>query len=78
MNNSARALQDLLQRQRDYAVAAHMIQSLNVRSIRLMTNNPAKVQQLQGYGVQVHGRIPTSSLPTITIASTWSIRISFR
>jgi GTP cyclohydrolase II len=23
-----------------------------------MTNNPAKVQQLQGYGVQVHGRIP--------------------
>jgi len=44
--------------ERDYAVAAHMIQSLNVRSIRLMTNNPAKVQQLQGYGVQVHGRIP--------------------
>ena len=35
-----------------------MIQSLTVRSIRLMTNNPAKVEQLQGHGVQVRGRLP--------------------
>lgn len=44
--------------ERDYAVAAHMIQSLCVRSIRLMTNNPSKVAQLTQYGVDVAGRIP--------------------
>ncbi len=44
--------------ERDYAVAAHMILSLDVRSIRLMTNNPAKISQLTRYGVRVEGRIP--------------------
>lgn len=44
--------------ERDYAVAAHMIHSLNLRSIRLMTNNPAKLEQLRTQGVQVSGRIP--------------------
>jgi GTP cyclohydrolase II len=44
--------------ERDYAVAAHMIRSLDVRSIRLMTNNPAKISQLTRYGVRVDGRIP--------------------
>src|SRR5512143_1717734 len=32
---------------RDYAIAAHMLASLNVSSIRLMTNNPEKVRQLE-------------------------------
>ena len=44
--------------ERDYAVAAHMIRSLTVRSIQLMTNNPSKVRQLTQYGVNVAGRIP--------------------
>ncbi len=44
--------------ERDYAVAAHMIASLDVRSIRLMTNNPSKISQLTQYGVRVTGRIP--------------------
>jgi GTP cyclohydrolase II len=44
--------------ERDYAIAAHMIRSLTVRSIQLMTNNPSKVAQLQSYGIQVNGRIP--------------------
>jgi len=44
--------------ERDYAVAAHMIRSLTVRSIRLMTNNPTKMQQLEALGVRVTGRIP--------------------
>ncbi|WP_437739253.1 GTP cyclohydrolase II [Sorangium sp. So ce302] len=44
--------------ERDYAVAAHMLRSLNVRSIELITNNPNKVQQLTQYGVSVAGRIP--------------------
>ncbi len=49
--------------ERDYAVAAHMIKSLRVNSVRLMTNNPKKLAQLKGYGVEVAGRIP-HILPT--------------
>ncbi len=44
--------------ERDYAVAAHMLQSLDVRSVRLITNNPDKISQLTRYGVAVTGRIP--------------------
>ena len=44
--------------ERDYAIAAHMIRSLGVRSVRLMTNNPSKIQQLTQHGVEVRGRIP--------------------
>ena len=32
--------------ERDYAVAAHMIESLGIQSVRLMTNNPRKVAGL--------------------------------
>ncbi len=44
--------------ERDYAIAAHMLMSLKIESIRLITNNPRKIQQLKGYGIQVNDRIP--------------------
>ncbi len=44
--------------ERDYSIAAHMIESLTLRSIRLMTNNPAKIDQLRAHGIPVNGRIP--------------------
>lgn len=44
--------------ERDYAVAAHMLASLTVRSVRLLTNNPRKVAELEQYGVRVSGRVP--------------------
>ena len=44
--------------ERDYAVAAHMLFSLKVRSIRLMTNNPRKISGLEGLGMKVAGRLP--------------------
>ena len=44
--------------ERDYAVAAHMLTSLQIKSVRLMTNNPKKIDQLERYGIQVNGRIP--------------------
>ncbi len=44
--------------ERDYAVAAHMLMSLKVKSIQLMTNNPKKINELTQYGIQVNGRIP--------------------
>lgn len=44
--------------ERDYAIAAHMLGLLRVRSVRLMTNNPRKVAGLEALGVTVSGRIP--------------------
>ena len=44
--------------ERDYSVAAHMIASLDVKSIRLMTNNPKKIAGLVEMGIKVAGRIP--------------------
>jgi GTP cyclohydrolase II len=44
--------------EREYAVAAHMLHSIQVRSIRLMTNNPHKVEELVAHGVTVSGRVP--------------------
>jgi GTP cyclohydrolase II len=49
--------------ERDYALAAHMIESLGVRSIALMTNNPNKIQQLKQHGIVVAGRIPHVMTP---------------
>ena len=43
--------------ERDYAVAAHMLRSLGIRSVRLITNNPEKIRQLEQHGVAVAGRI---------------------
>jgi GTP cyclohydrolase II len=44
--------------ERDYAVAANMLHALRIKSIRLMTNNPKKIAQLEQYGVKVNERIP--------------------
>ncbi len=44
--------------ERDYAVAAHMLMSLKVDSVKLITNNPKKIQQLTENGIKVSKRIP--------------------
>lgn len=44
--------------ERDYRVAAHMLESLHVKSIRLITNNPRKIEDLTKNGIVVNGRIP--------------------
>jgi GTP cyclohydrolase II len=44
--------------ERDYAVAAHMLMSLKIESVQLMTNNPKKIDQLTQYGINVAQRIP--------------------
>jgi len=44
--------------ERDYAIAAHMIASLNIKSVQLMTNNPNKIRQLEQHGARISGRIP--------------------
>ncbi len=43
---------------RDYTIAAHILQDLGVRSLRLLTNNPLKVESLTALGVWVTERVP--------------------
>ena len=49
--------------ERDYAVAAHMLMSLKVGSVHLITNNPKKIEQLTQHGIHVTDRIPHVMLP---------------
>ena len=48
---------------REYRVAAEMLLDLGVRSVHLLTNNPAKIEGLERYGVEVVERIPLSMSP---------------
>ena len=43
---------------RDYAVAAHILRDLGHASVRLLTNNPDKIAQLQNYGIEIIERVP--------------------
>jgi len=49
---------------RDYAVAADVLADLGVGPVRLLTNNPAKVEGLVRYGVDVRGRQGVLIQPT--------------
>ena len=43
--------------ERDYSAAARILEDLQIRSIRLLTNNPVKIQSLDSLGVIVSDRI---------------------
>lgn len=47
---------------REYEIAARMIGLLGIKSVRLMTNNPNKVEGLEEAGVIVTSRIPIKML----------------
>ncbi|MDQ1463898.1 MAG: 3,4-dihydroxy 2-butanone 4-phosphate synthase / cyclohydrolase, partial [Actinomycetota bacterium] len=46
---------------RDYGTGAQVLVDLGVRSMRLLSNNPAKRAGLEGWGLRIVGRVP---LPT--------------
>ena len=48
---------------RDYSAAAAVLQELGVRSVRLITNNPAKIRGLETHGVTVTERVALETLP---------------
>ncbi len=48
---------------REYHAAAHMLEHFDVKSVLLMTNNPAKVDALAALGVTVAGRVPVVIAP---------------
>ncbi len=40
-----------------------MLRDLGVQQVRLLTNNPAKVEALQALGIDVVGRVPLHTPP---------------
>jgi GTP cyclohydrolase II len=44
--------------ERDYGIAARMLQKLGCTRVHLLTNNPAKLDGLSGHGIEVIGRKP--------------------
>lgn len=43
---------------REYGIGAQILRDIGVRTMRLMTNNPAKYVGLKGYGLAIVGRVP--------------------
>jgi len=49
--------------ERSYDVAAAMLQQIGVTRVRLLTNNPQKIDALREHGIDVDGRLPLVSQP---------------
>jgi GTP cyclohydrolase II len=49
--------------ERNYTAAARILEDLGVTSVRLMTNNPTKIEGLRALGVRVVDRVPVE--PTV-------------
>lgn len=49
--------------ERDFAAAAQMLKSLGFTRIRLMTNNPRKIQALEAHGIAIAERVPLNVVP---------------
>ncbi len=49
---------------RDYGIGAQILSELGVRTMRLLTNNPAKRAGLEGYGLSIVERVPLEVRPT--------------
>jgi len=49
---------------RDYGTGAQILVDLGVRTMRLLSNNPTKRAGLEGYGLEIVGRVPLPTLAT--------------
>lgn len=47
--------------ERTYDMAVAILQDLQIRSLRLLTNNPNKIDQLQQYGLTITARVPLAA-----------------
>jgi 3,4-dihydroxy 2-butanone 4-phosphate synthase/GTP cyclohydrolase II len=48
---------------REYGIGAQMLVDLGLTTIRAMTNNPAKYGGLEGFGIEITGRVPLLTAP---------------
>ncbi len=49
---------------RDYGVGAQIIRDLGLRQLRILTNNPKKVNRLEVYGMKITEQLPIEIAPT--------------
>ena len=50
--------------EREYFLGAQILRELGVKSLRLLTNNPDKIYQLSGFGLEISQRIPIQMAST--------------
>ena len=48
---------------REYGIGAQILYDLGIKSMRLLTNNPAKRAGIEGHGVRITGRVPLVITP---------------
>ena len=60
---------------REYKVAAFILNDLQVKSIKLMTNNPRKISKLKKEGIKVSARLPIVTAQNIHSASYFETKI---
>ncbi|MDM5143560.1 Riboflavin biosynthesis protein RibBA [Lactococcus lactis] len=44
--------------EREYSIGAQILKIIGVKSLKLMTNNPQKINDFQKYGLPVKERVP--------------------
>jgi 3,4-dihydroxy 2-butanone 4-phosphate synthase / GTP cyclohydrolase II len=49
--------------ERDYGVGAQILRHLNIKNIKLMSNNPRKRAGLKGYGLEIVAIVPIETVP---------------
>ena len=48
---------------RDYGIGAQIISDLGIKRMQFMTNNPAKVKGIEGYGIEIVEWVPIPVTP---------------
>lgn len=50
--------------QREYGIGAQILSSLNIRSMRILTNHPRKLVALEAYGLKIVAQVPLTAVRT--------------